>query len=115
MKLIEKQALFATLVARLILRAGDLGFAPTLAEAYRSPQEQDRLFREGRTRARAGTSAHQLRLALDLNLFRDGRLLTSTKDHLPLGTWWEAQHPLCRWGGRWGDGNHYSMQHGKIQ
>ncbi len=56
-------------------------------------------------------SAHKNRLAIDLNLFRDGEYLSATEDHRPLGEWWERQHELCRWGGRFDDGNHYSLFH----
>ena len=48
---------------------------------------------------------HRSRLAIDLNLFRDGKYLTSSEDHRVLGEWWESV------GGMWGgseDGNHYS-------
>ena len=46
----------------------------------------------------------------DLHLYRGGRYITNSADHEGLGSWWEKQHPLARWGGRWGDGNHYSFQ-----
>lgn len=58
---------------------------------------------------------HQLKLAVDLNLFKDGVYLAKSSDHLRLGIWWEAQSPDCRWGGRWGDGNHYSIEHEGIK
>jgi hypothetical protein len=53
-------------------------------------------------------------LAIDLNLFKDGNFLSATEDHKELGEWWEEQHELCRWGGRFSnaDGNHYSLVHG---
>lgn len=56
-------------------------------------------------------SNHYQRLAADLNLFKDGVWLTSTKDHAAFGAYWKKLHPLCRWGGDWGDGNHYSIEH----
>ena len=60
-------------------------------------------------------SVHLLRLARDYSLFRkrdDGEYvyLNSTEDHRPFGEWWEAQHALARWGGRFSDGNHYSFE-----
>jgi hypothetical protein len=104
----EKQHLFASLVPRLIDRALALGYAVTLGEVYRSPEEAAR-------RAALGiglkTSLHCDKLALDLHLFKDGVYLTRTEDHAALGRWWEQQHPLCRWGGRFQDGNHYSVTH----
>ena len=55
-------------------------------------------------------SVHQDKLAIDLNLFKNGVYLSSSEDHRLLGEYWETLHPLCRWGGRWGDGNHYSVE-----
>ena len=54
-------------------------------------------------------SLHKDKLALDLNLFKDGRYLASTEDHEPLGLFWESIGGS--WGGRFDDGNHYSLEH----
>lgn len=105
----QKQSYFAVLVARLIDRAGELGFMVTLGEAWRSPEEAARLAKSGKGIA---ASLHTQRLAVDLNLFdKDGAYLRSTAAHEPLGRWWERQHPQCRWGGRFPrpDGNHYEF------
>lgn len=109
MVLREKQSLFAHLVAELILAAYDKGYAVTLGEAYRSPEEAARLAKLGKG---IKASLHTQRLAIDLNLFLNGTYLTNTNAYHPLGEWWEQQHELCRWGGRFGDGNHFSMTHG---
>lgn len=105
----EKQSLFAQLVARLILWAHASGYEVTFGEAWRSKEEAARLAKLGTGIAR---SLHTDRLAIDLNLFKAGQYLTSARAHAPLGEWWEKQHELCRWGGRFGDGNHYSLEHG---
>ena len=61
-------------------------------------------------------SNHKRKLAIDIDLFLDGRYyLTETGDHRKLGEFWESLHPLCRWGGRFGDGNHYSIEHGGVK
>lgn len=109
MTLRQKQSLFVRLVARLILHATMLDYELTFGEAYRSPEEAARLAKLGKG---IKASLHTQRLAIDLNLFREGKYLSSTEAHRALGEWWEAQHPLCRWGGRFGDGNHYSLEHG---
>ena len=109
MTLRQKQSLFAKLVARLIDKAHELGFEVTFGETYRSPEEAARLAKLGKG---IKNSLHTERLAIDLNLFRDGHYLSSTESYRALGEWWEKQHPLCRWGGRFGDGNHYSLTHG---
>lgn len=110
MTLGQKQRAFARLVARLIDRAHELGYEVTLGDAYRDP----RLFGPvGESKGYGHrNSCHKSRLAIDLNLFRDGAFLQSTEDHRPLGEWWERQHEFARWGGRFNDGNHYSFTHG---
>ena len=102
----EKQSRFAIMAARLILQAQAMGYEVTLGEAYRSPAEAARLAAAGRGIAR---SLHTDRLAIDLNLFKNGRYLDSTEDHRPLGEWWESIGGA--WGGRFKDGNHYSLAH----
>ena len=59
-------------------------------------------------------SNHKDKCAIDLNLRkRGGAMAWSSEAHRPLGEFWESLHPLCRWGGRYNDGNHYEiMQEG---
>lgn len=102
MRLRELQSVFAILVAHLLLRAHIMGLEVTLGEAWRSEAEAHR--------RGFSNSNHRRRLAIDINLFKDGKWLTRTEDHQELGEWWEQQHPLARWGGRFGDGNHYSLE-----
>lgn len=56
-------------------------------------------------------SLHEEKLATDWNLFKNGVYLSRTEDWTEVGEYWEALHPLCRWGGRFGDGNHISLEH----
>ena len=109
MTLRQKQSLFAVLVAQLIQYATGMGYEVTFGETFRSPEEAARLAKLGKGIAQ---SQHTQRLAIDLNLFKDGVYLSSTEAHRPLGEWWERQHEFCRWGGRFKDGNHYSLTHG---
>lgn len=102
------QSEFARLVPRLIDKAFEMGFEVTLGDAYRDPKVHGQLgVRMSYSHPR---SAHKVRLAIDLMLFKDGEWLEMTEDHRPLGEWWEQQHPLARWGGRFNDGNHYSFE-----
>jgi hypothetical protein len=102
----QKQSRFALAVALLIQEADKRGYQVTLGEAFRT-REQAAL------NAKAGTgtanSLHCDRLAIDINLFRDGEFLSATEHHQPLGEWWESLGPDYRWGGRFRDGNHYSI------
>lgn len=112
MTLREKQSWFVILVGRLIAEATRRGYALTFGEAYRSPEEATRLAKAGNGIA---SSLHTSRLAIDLNLFLDGKYQSSTAAYLSLGEWWEAQSTTeltCTWGGRFGDGNHFSVAHG---
>lgn len=108
----RKQSAFVQLVGRLIAHAYAEGYELTFGEAYRSPEEAARLARIG---AGITKSLHTDRLAIDLNLFKDGRYVTTTEHYRPLGEWWEAQSTPeleCCWGGRFRDGNHFSVSHG---
>ena len=112
MTLRQKQSAFASLIPKLIFKALSLEFEVTLGEAYRSPEEAARLAKLGKG---IKESLHTLKLAIDLNLFRNGKYLSSTESHRELGEWWEEQSNdeiVCHWGGRFGDGNHYSVGHG---
>jgi hypothetical protein len=107
----EKQSAFAALIPRLIDEALFRGYAVTLGEAWRSPDEAARLAKLG-TGIRA--SLHCDRLAIDLNFFVDGVYQTSSDAHQAIGEWWERQSCddyRCCWGGRFGDANHYSISH----
>src|SRR5689334_17191417 len=111
MTLREKQSAFVVLVAKLIQHATEQGYALTFGEAYRSPEEAARLAKAGKGIEK---SLHTSRLAIDLNLFKDGVYLADTAAYKPLGEWWEAQGSPgleCCWGGRFKDGNHFSIAH----
>ncbi len=107
------QKTFARLVPRLIDKAHELGLEVTLGDAYRDPRVHGALgVKMGYGHPKSG---HKQRLAIDLNLFKNGVFLTSTEAHKELGEWWEKQHPQARWGGRFNDGNHYSFEWGGIR
>ncbi len=102
--LLQRQMQFASMLPRLLQKADELGFDVTLGEAWRSEFEAARL---AKLKLGIKRSLHCDRLAIDINLFRDGKLLTRTEDHYELGEWWESIGGS--WGGRFGDGNHYSL------
>jgi hypothetical protein len=94
----EEQSKFAFLVAKLILWAFEQGYSITLGDTYPGKFKHSPL------------GFHPKGLAIDLNLFKDGKYLSSTEDHKPLGEYWESLDPKASWGGRFNtpDGNHYS-------
>ena len=87
------------MVAKLITFATENDYELTFGDAYR----------DDRCGYGHSTSLHRKRLAVDFNLFREGRFLRTTEDHAPLGHYWESLGGS--WGGRFNDGNHYSLEH----
>lgn len=102
MTLRQKQSKFAKMVPLLILFAYEKGYEVTLGDVWAMP---------GLLSSHRRGSFHYRRLAIDLNLFKNGRYLRSTKSHEPLGLFWESIGGT--WGGRWKDGNHYSLGEGR--
>lgn len=111
MTLSQQQRLFTRLIATLILHAYSQGYELTFGDAYRDPRLHGEVgVKRGYS---AANSLHKSRLAVDLNLFKNGKYLEDSAAHKTLGEYWESLHPLCTWGGNFKptpDGNHYSMQ-----
>ena len=100
MTLGQKQELFSRSLALLLQFAFVKGYEVRMGAVLRKGE---------------GERLHALKLAADLNLFRDGEYLTETEDHRELGVFWESLGPLHFWGGRFNDGNHYSIRHGGMR
>ena len=105
----EKQSRFFKLVGRLINFIYEAGYEATIGDGYRDP----RVFGEVGEKEGYGRmySNHKIRLAIDINLFKDGKFLQNTEDHRPIGEYWESLCSDCSWGGHFNDGNHYSLKH----
>lgn len=119
MKLSDKQAYFADLMLLLKLYCrlalGD-EYRLRLSYAYRDERCNEAIGGHPR-------STHVNRLAEDLVLDRrvNGSWVYQRRSdqYEVLGTFWEqlgeALDVKLRWGGRWGDGNHFSWEHGGIK
>ena len=107
----QKQRRFSLMVAKLILKAYEMGYEVTLGDAYRDPRLH------GNMGVKLGyghsKSAHKIRLAIDLNLFKNGEYLEGSNSHEELGKYWESVGGS--WGGRFNDGNHYSLEHEGVK
>lgn len=102
MTLRQKQSLLVRCLSRLFSYAELKGWEFTLGDGYRPDK-----------RGHMPNSLHYERLAQDLNLFVEGEWIQDG-DHpawQDLGLFWERLHPLCAWGGRFGDANHVSIEH----
>jgi hypothetical protein len=103
----QKQRRFTPMIAQLIAFAYASGYELTFGDAYRDPRVHGAV--GVKSSYSSANSVHKSRLAVDLNLFKDGVFLTASDDHLPLGEFWESIGGT--WGGRFNDGNHYSLEH----
>lgn len=119
MTLLQKQVLFTMLIAHFIEKISASGYAVTFGEAWRSDETAKLNEAEGKG---ISNSLHRLRLAMDLNLFKNGVLLTSVEDYRPLGEFWEScSDPkgdyVCCWGGRFSkpDADHFSISHQGVK
>lgn len=93
----QKQSRFVYMVALLIQFAYLRGYALTFGDAWA-------------TTGHMKNSLHYDRLAIDLNVFKGGQWLTRSVDLRELGEFWESIGGT--WGGRFNDGNHFSLAHG---
>ena len=98
-ELLRKRIKFTGMLARLILHAEALGYEVAVHEVVRS-----KCATHGHPK-----SLHYSGLAADLNLYIDGKYQRATKAHIKLGEYWESLGGS--WGGRFQDGNHYSLSH----
>lgn len=85
------------------------GYSLTRGEGYVG----DSIDKPGEDSPHLRRGGHFNRTADDWNLFGPDGAYISNGDHpvwLDLGEKWEGLHPLARWGGRFGDGNHLSIE-----
>ena len=111
------QSIFAGNVSKLIRYINENGHTCTFGEAWRTPEMAAIYAKKGIGIKR---SRHCDRMAIDLNLFKDGVYLMDTEAWRPFGEYWQSLNPLNRWGGDWdgdgiadpgeNDGNHFEMR-----
>jgi hypothetical protein len=97
MSAVRDQAAFLLDLCKLIEYATAQGFVVTGGELYRTPEQQQIYVKTGRSRTM--NSLHLQRRAVDLNFFKDGKLVYDKAVLAPLGLFWESLHPLNSWGG----------------
>ena len=99
---VEKRIKFFQLVSTLVLRLKAKGIDVMPFSFYRSPKEQARLFKEGKTKTLH--SKHQQWLAIDFVIVKDNKLIWERcKEYEILGE--EAKSLGLIWGGDWKDLN----------
>ena len=125
MTLRQKQSLFLKNFALLVLWAFDNGYELTGGELLRT-EDQQLLYFEGQSLKKIGSdlkllkaekksktmdSDHLKKLAVDINLFIDGKYVTDKESYKPLHDYWKSLHPDNYSGYEWNwDYNHYAMR-----
>lgn len=106
--LLLQQMDFAERSAEFILWIKSQGFRVTYGETWRSPEEAMIHAKDG---SGIANSLHLIRLAIDLNVFKDGVELQTKEEFAPLGAHWKTVDPRCCWGGDFKriDADHFSM------
>lgn len=112
MKLLSAQKLFASRLSDFILLLEVMHYEITLGEAWRPQEMADFYASQGRG---ISNSNHLRKLAVDLNLFKDGKFLTSKEELTEAGELWESlstDELVNAWGGRFQqvDANHFSVE-----
>jgi len=111
MSQVTRQHIFMLDLAKLIEFAHANGFMVTGGELWRSPEQQAIYVKTGRSKTLK--SKHLERLAIDLNVFKNGKLC-SVSEIEPLGVYWESLRKENRWGGRFRtlkDGPHFEANY----
>lgn len=109
MTLHEAQVLHFRLFSQLIDFIIAEGYEGTWGEAYRTPQQAQWDAAHGTGIA---ASVHCERLAVDVQLFKEGVYLTHPKDYFTVGQYWKSLDASCRWGGDFEplvDADHFSI------
>lgn len=97
MSLSQEQAAFLVDACKLIQYATEQGWMVTGGELYRTPEQQEIYLKTGRSKTMA--SNHLKRCAIDLNFFKDGKLVWDRQQLAPIGAYWESLNSKNRWGG----------------
>lgn len=138
-ELLQKQWRFARSVGVLLDQAHRLGYLVTLGECYRSDEQAEinAIGFDGRKQVAQlvrtafpllaakiennrgngiRNSVHMLRLAIDLQLFDlAGKWVQDVYPYSLLGEFWESLDKDHRWGGRFKDAPHFSIEHEGVK
>lgn len=112
-ELLRKQLLFGELLTRLLVWLHANGYQVTIDEGFRPPETAALYAKQGRG---SKNSLHTLKLAQDINLFKQGVLLDKMEQYRQAGEFWKGLNPECRWGGDFtgttgGDARHFSIEY----
>lgn len=107
----DQQRVFVKNIGKLIDWTYNQGYELTFGEAWRTPEQAAWNAAKG---IGITKSLHIERLAIDLNLWKDGTYTAKALDYKPIGEYWKTLNPLNAWGGDFTtvDADHFSMSFG---
>lgn len=105
MSLGKDQETFSRLITKHLQWLFDNGYEVRLGDCYRDPRVHGEYGEK--VGYGAAKSQHKKKLALDINLFKDGIYLTTSDGHKESAIHWESLNKHCRSGIRYSDSNHY--------
>lgn len=107
-RILELDPELQVLCRRLLTAAKELGHDARVIQGYRTFEEQDELYAQGRTKpgpvvthARGGYSWHNFRKAFDVGLFTERGTYIDDDDSGLMALGEVAEHIGLEWGGRW--------------
>lgn len=117
--MLKEQSIFAFNVAALLSAFQIREYQISFGEAYRTPEQEAIDISKGISKT--SNSMHLKRLAIDLNIFKNGVQVTDAKELIEFGNYWRSLNTLNRWGGDWNkngiatdekfsDPSHFEMQ-----
>lgn len=104
----RRQHIFAECLGKWIVWVYSKGWKLTLSEGYIG----DSINKPSEDTPHLRTGNHFNKLAIDVNLFVGDMWLKNGDDPewAEAGAKWESLNALCRWGGRFQDANHLSVE-----
>lgn len=110
----DRQKLFAKYFGQFLVWLNQNGYEVTINEVLRS-QAQAQL--NAASGAGISNTLHLLKLAGDLNIFRNGKFLTTVEELRPVGEQWKSYNIDCCWGGDFHkpDADHYSLSYQGVK
>ena len=110
MSIVQKQQQFAVAISKLILYADSIGLPVTLGDAYRDERLHGKM---GEKKGYgAANSCHKLRLAVDVNIIKDGKI-APISDYEKLQKYWRENLGGSEMIAN--DSNHFSWQDGPYR
>lgn len=99
MTLGQKQEIFTSNVAKLIIFAESKGLKCRARELQRTQAQQEIYIKEGKSKTYK--SNHLNSCAIDIYFTKNGKLLESKSEMQFLGDYWESLHSKNKWGGNY--------------